>query len=63
MDPDANLAEQRRLRKKMQAQFDAGANPNWMDVQRLVELVAALDDWISKGGSLPKAWLFSRDAI
>lgn len=56
MDPNANLEEQRRLRTKMQAQFDAGANPNWMDVQRLLELNAALDDWIAKGGVLPKAW-------
>jgi hypothetical protein len=58
VDPDANLAEQRRLREKMQAQFAAGANPNWMDVQRLLELVEALDDWIRKGGALPKDWEF-----
>ena len=49
MDPNANLAEQRRIA----ARFIDGLSA---DTHRLVELVEALDRWISSGGSLPDAW-------
>lgn len=49
MDPDANLAEIRRLIKK-------GADLSDDQLERLVVLIRALDEWISKGGFLPKAW-------
>ncbi len=52
MDPDANLAEQRRLLRKfrMRGRLTAG------EASRLAELADALDEWISKGGFLPAAW-------
>jgi len=58
MDPDANLAELRReiteyirIADVADRQFDEGP-----DADRIVELVQALDEWISKGGFLPVAW-------
>jgi hypothetical protein len=49
MDPDANLAEIRRLTQD-------GADLSDDQMERLVVLIQALDAWISKGGFLPKAW-------
>lgn len=46
MDPNETLAEMRRLA--------ASADPDDMD--RLSQLVEALDDWLRKGGFLPRAW-------
>lgn len=53
MDPNANLAEQRRLIADM-----LGANDeiDTGDALRLAELAQALDEWISRGGFLPKEW-------
>jgi len=54
MDPNANLAEQRRIVARMldeeSEHIDTG------DAVRLAELAQALDEWISKGGFLPDAW-------
>lgn len=55
MDPDANLAEQRTLRNRI-AEYAARGAFFVDDLNRLVELSAALDEWLSKGGSLPEAW-------
>lgn len=54
MDPDANLAEQRRLAKEL----SEAASDEWTRGRagRLAELVQALDEWICKGGFLPKDW-------
>lgn len=51
MDPNANLAEQRRIL----ARFNAD-EASLADAERLAELVAALDEWISRGGFLPAEW-------
>jgi len=52
MDPDANIREQRciaaRLLDEDEVRFD--------DVLRLAELVQALDQWLQKGGALPREW-------
>lgn len=64
MDPDANLAEQRRLAAKLSDAFDKAtvSDAIWHrmisngDVERLVELVGALDVWLRTGGALPEAW-------
>jgi broad specificity phosphatase PhoE len=71
MDPDANLKEQLELVKKMkerQSEFNeeeeewtAADVSDWRreqvdDGERLAELVEALNEWILKGGFLPKAW-------
>lgn len=52
MDPDANLAEQMRLRKQLR-----NGTADADDIARLNELRDALSDWISAGGFPPKAWL------
>lgn len=55
MDPDANLAEQRRLAARLvEAEPDS---PGFAaDACRLAELVLALDEWVGGGGFLPAAW-------
>lgn len=68
MDPDANLEEQRRLAARITDAIDGaeehdgelrdvGALNDIADAaNRLAELVTALDQWIARGGALPKAW-------
>lgn len=63
MDPNANLAEQRRIVARLMAAWDSDASTLSefldaiaKDAMRLAELVEALDGWISKGGFLPDAW-------
>lgn len=51
MDPDENLREQRALVKKWLA-----GHISLGEAARLAELVQALDEWMSNGGFLPKAW-------
>ena len=57
MDPNANLAEQRRLVATMLSD-DYGSDVPTMiaDAARLCELVQALDAWILRGGFLPADW-------
>ena len=67
MDSNANLAEQRRIAYRL-ANSDAMADDMTparlavfqQDVERLAELVQALDEWISNGGALPDAWISKR---
>jgi hypothetical protein len=47
MDPNETLRRLRELCAK---------NQDLVDPSDLVELVEALDSWVSKGGFLPKAW-------
>jgi hypothetical protein len=51
MDPDAALTEIRELTIKILAGKDAEG-----DAVRLAELIAGLDEWLSKGGFAPAAW-------
>lgn len=51
MDPNANLTEQRRI-----AQRILKGSMKDDDANRLAELVEALDEWIVRGGALPKSW-------
>lgn len=53
MDPNANLAEQRRLVAHILSGKKLGYDA---DAERLAELVEALDEWITHGGFLPKEW-------
>lgn len=48
MDPNETLKRIRRL--------TASADLSDDELEELVTLVKALDDWISKGGFLPDAW-------
>jgi hypothetical protein len=65
MDPNANLEELRRLLEALRSRADA-ADWEWSnldqchkqigDAARVADLVEALDEWLSRGGFLPKAW-------
>jgi hypothetical protein len=54
MDPDANLEEQRLLISRMLAKDSEHLDTG--DAVRLAELAQALDEWILRGGALPKEW-------
>ena len=56
MDPDANLKEQRELSASILKDIFDGERPNTSDVDRLCELVQAMDGWLSNGGFLPLGW-------
>jgi hypothetical protein len=56
MDPNSNLAEQRRIAARLIEASDAGEPPNETDALRLAELCQALDEWIANGGFLPADW-------
>lgn len=53
MDPNANLKEQLEIARAILSddEYDTG-----YDAVRLAELVEALNEWIVKGGFLPKDW-------
>jgi len=56
MDPDYNRYEQLQLASKLLEATENDRPVKDEDVLRLSELVIALDEWITKGGFLPKAW-------
>lgn len=57
MDPDANLAEQRRLAAALRDEARTRSHDDLArKAQRLAELVEALDGWMSRGGFAPRAW-------
>lgn len=65
MDPDANLAEQLTIAAEINAIRDSIPDDGTMTAElerlahlafRLAELVESLDEWIRKGGGLPRAW-------
>lgn len=55
MDPDANLEELRELVDRLVVNNEEGYMDSG-DCERALELVRALDEWLSKGGALPEAW-------
>lgn len=50
MDPDSALAE---IRKIIAADEDRSITNH----NRLIELIAGLDGWLTRGGFLPAAWV------
>lgn len=52
MDPDAALEEVRRI----VARADAEGTDIVEDYNRLIDLIDGLDQWISRGGFMPKVW-------
>jgi hypothetical protein len=57
MDPDANLAEQRKIAAMLIEAIDNGRAVNWsVHAGRLAELVIALDNWQTNGGFPPSDW-------
>lgn len=65
MDPTANLAEQLRIAEHV-TQCDAEradlCRQCIAGINRLAELVQALDEWIRHGGFLPEPWRASLPA-
>lgn len=62
MDPTATLTELRRVIDDLQEHMergspDLGCNPPILDVERACELFNALDQWLTRGGALPAAWI------
>jgi hypothetical protein len=55
MDPDANLAELRRIAARVLA-APSIEEIDCADAERIADLVDALDGWLSRGGFLPDAW-------
>ena len=51
MDPNANLQEQFRISKRA-----IDGHPLPTDLERLAELVLALNEWLQSGGFLPSLW-------
>ena len=56
MDPNATLKEIRALLDNN----DTQAPDRLDDLERLFDLVEALDGWIARGGYLPDAWKVDR---
>jgi len=61
MDPNENLREQRRIVTEINRLADGDEGCFTIDemaekAQRLAELVEAMDQWISRGGFLPREW-------
>ncbi len=59
MDVDENLREQLELANRIIDRHNGGEPADESEVDRLAELILALDEWIRKGGMLPRRW---RDA-
>jgi hypothetical protein len=57
MDPNANLEAMRRVAERI-LNYRDDVTPMEVagDAGRLADLVVALDEWITKGGFLPKEW-------
>jgi len=53
MDPNANLKEQLEIVESIYA-----GRVDLADVNRLADLITALNQWLASGGSLPEAWQF-----
>ena len=67
MDPNENLKEQRRLRAEMLKISESDEGTFLQRTAEYIELAAELadrveelDDWLMKGGALPKAWALAR---
>ena len=60
MDPTANLEEQLRLANGILSEDE---DDLVADGDRLAKLVVALNEWIKKGGFLPKPWDDAQDRL
>ena len=57
MDPNATLAEIRRLRLALTEAADGDSNDDEIELgQELADAFELLDGWLSNGGFLPRAW-------
>jgi hypothetical protein len=55
MDPNANLTEMRELAQTL-LDNNADLSDFCAQAERLAELVQALDEWLTRGGFLPRDW-------
>ncbi len=56
MDPETNLEQQVKLAATILRLVDGDLDPA-PEAARLAELVLALNDWIGRGGVLPRRWV------
>jgi len=56
MDPDVALHNVRTALEKVQNDLDTHSLIDYDNVIELIEHLAALDGWLSKGGFLPSQW-------
>lgn len=56
MDPNATLVSIREFVQEITTDLDRGEDPDYHDIDGLVDHVNALDEWLSKGGYLPADW-------
>lgn len=54
MDPNATLAALRALVRQVQATENGDAHAD--TAERMAELFSALDQWLCRGGFLPRVW-------
>lgn len=60
MDPNANLAELRRL---LASRDDGTADEQITKLERIAELTEALDEWITRNGALPRDWAAAGNGV
>lgn len=60
MDPNTALTNLRNLVARIEHLLDADHDVEDSDLSELVDTFYGLDQWISKGGFLPRAWDVSR---
>lgn len=60
MDPDATLATIREIVREM-LHGDPTHDRRDDLAERLAEYTEALDEWMSKGGLMPRAWITAGD--
>lgn len=56
MDPNENLKEQLVISKRIRVSADRNEFIGVAEIERLSDLVIALDEWLKGGGFLPKQW-------
>lgn len=56
MDPNATLEKIRATYEPLRVMLEDTAGEDTEMVQELLDSIEALDEWLSKGGFLPKDW-------
>jgi hypothetical protein len=56
MDPDVALHNVKTALEKVQNDLDMHSLIDYDNVIELIQNLAALDEWLSKGGFLPNQW-------
>jgi hypothetical protein len=56
MDPDEALNKLRSILRELEERLETGFTNAEDDVSTLIDVFQGLDDWLKKGGFLPKDW-------